>query len=505
MDSFLLYADSSTEGKKGYACRNDIIKDLNLDIVFRTMAAGDYFVMEKVRKIILLPLKRPEEIYYRHHVIQDFLYNDSLLEEIYNCALGQEQARQSYIAEVEKNRSRSTRKTGDILDTLEFLKNGHEALLYLRHLLQKSSGYLKSAGLLGLLSRMEAEPLDEIQEKLEEINHFVDGGKIGYTLQFGGGMKIRRATVNYSKSQNRIKDSQKGVLDKIYYKFIKKNSIPLRDEALQKDVSQMKEVAAGHLLKLFGAYHMELMLFWQHLAEELAFYKGVVRLMTRMQELSITLSMPEPLEEGNRQIYYKDLYELSMAIYSQKKPVGNTLQTGNNLLTVITGANQGGKSTFLRSFGIAQILMQCGMAVPAVRFSVAIHPQIFTHFSRREDEQLNSGRLREELKRMSSMIDAAVPNSLFLLNESFASTTEKEGSQIAGGILQAFYEKGISAIVVTHLFQLAAYLYERKLPGMVFLTAERQEDGVKTYHMLQGKPEHTSYGMDLFSALELEE
>ena len=171
-------------------------------------------------------------------------------------------------------------------------------------------------------------------------------------------------------------------------------------------------------------------------------------------------------------------------------------------MTLITGANQGGKSTFLRSYGIAQVLMQCGMPVPASKFSAPVYPQIFTHFTRSEDEQLSNGRLSEELQRMSNMVDKAVSASLFLLNESFASTTEKEGSKIAEGILRAFYEKNITTMMVTHLYQLAKKKYEEALEGSHFLVAERTENGTRTFKMLKGEPTYTSFGTDLFRVLE---
>ena len=171
-------------------------------------------------------------------------------------------------------------------------------------------------------------------------------------------------------------------------------------------------------------------------------------------------------------------------------------------MTLITGANQGGKSTFLRSYGIAQVLMQCGMPVPASKFLAPVYPQIFTHFTRSEDEQLSNGRLSEELQRMSNMVDKAAPNSLFLLNESFASTTEKEGSKIAEGILNAFYEKDITTMMVTHLYQLAKKKYDEAKEGSHFLVAERTENGTRTFKMLPGEPTYTSFGTDLFKVLE---
>ena len=110
-------------------------------------------------------------------------------------------------------------------------------------------------------------------------------------------------------------------------------------------------------------------------------------------------------------------------------------------LVVITGANRGGKSTFLRSVGLAHLMMQCGMFVPAEAFRANVCSGIFTHFKREEDATMQSGKLDEELSRMSTIVDAIVPGSIVLLNESFASTNEREGSEIATQIVRALLKR----------------------------------------------------------------
>lgn len=506
MDSCLLYRDSSVEGRKSYYAQYDIIKDINLDILFRTMGRADAFITEKSRKIMMIPLVEPEEILYRQRVIEDFYAGQELLDSLYACAVRQHKALRIYKEETEKNRQKSTKKTSEILETLKYLGQGQEELLFIRSLLAENREKLHSEGLQALLARMEAEPLDKISEKLQELDFFVAGGEIGYTFQFGGGLKIGNAVVNYCQSiKQPKKKARQGGLQKFYYNFVKRNAIPINsNEALQQDVSRLKEFTMQQVLRIFSGYLGRMMKFFEHFSEEIAFYRGVINFMSRMHELSIPLTMPQPQPAGTKDTGFKDLYELSMAIYLQSKPVGNTLELNGTVLTLITGANQGGKSTFLRSYGIAQILMQCGMPVPAKEFLAPVYRQVFTHFTRREDEQLNSGRLREELQRMGNMIKAAGPGCIFLLNESFASTTEKEGSKIAEGILRAFYEKGITTIMVTHLFQLAKTLYAEGLDGTAFLVAERKQDGARTYRMLPGEPGYTSYGTDLFQILESE-
>ena len=502
-DSFLLYRDSSSEGKKPYFSRHDIIKDLNLDIVFRTMSRGDVLISENVNRIMMLPLKTPEQVLYRQAIIKDFHNNEDLIEAMYECVLEQQKALATFKEETEKNRTRQARKASQIIETLNYLGNGQDGLVYIKNLLAKYKDKLKSEGLNSLLKRLMDLPLEQIKEKLQDMDFFVSGGETGYTFQFGGGFKITKASVNYCRAMGRVQKKQKqGGFKKFYDKYIKKNSMQINNnEELQKDVEYLEEFTLQQILRIFQPYLSEMMAFYSHFTEEISFYKGVFNIMKRMEELGIKLVMPEPAPAGSKDTEFKNLYELPMAVYMQRRPVGNSISLCNNILTLVTGANQGGKSTFLRSYGVAQVLMQCGMPVSADHFMAQLYKQVFTHFTRKGDEQLNSGRLQEELKRMSEMVQAAEPHSIFLLNESFASTTEKEGSQIADGILHAFYDKEITTIMVTHLFQLARSLYNKKIPCVEFLIAERKDDGTRTFKMMPGKPEYTSYGTDLFNKL----
>ena len=100
-------------------------------------------------------------------------------------------------------------------------------------------------------------------------------------------------------------------------------------------------------------------------------------------------------------------------------------------------------------------MMQCGMFVPAASFRANVCDGLFTHFKREEDTSMRSGKLDEELSRMSAIIDNITPHSIVLLNESFASTNEREGAEIARQIVRALLERGVKVCYVTHLFDLA--------------------------------------------------
>jgi len=97
-----------------------------------------------------------------------------------------------------------------------------------------------------------------------------------------------------------------------------------------------------------------------------------------------------------------------------KTVVGNDLNAGYKDIVIITGANTGGKSTFLRSVGLAHLMMQAGMFVSAGSFTSEVCDGIFTHYKREEDASMESGKLDEELSRMSQIVDE-VKSYFFLL------------------------------------------------------------------------------------------
>jgi DNA mismatch repair ATPase MutS len=111
---------------------------------------------------------------------------------------------------------------------------------------------------------------------------------------------------------------------------------------------------------------------------------------------------------------------------------------------------------------------------------------------------MKSGKLDEELRRMSAIVDKITPNSTVLLNEAFASTNEREGSEIARQIVRALLESGVKVIYVTHMFDLAQGFYLAKMDGVLFLRAERLPDGRRTFRLIEGEPLPTSYGEDLY-------
>ena len=112
---------------------------------------------------------------------------------------------------------------------------------------------------------------------------------------------------------------------------------------------------------------------------------------------------------------------------------------------------------------------------------------------------MKSGKLDDELKRMDKIADRLKKCSLVLMNESFASTNEQEGSDIAKQVVSAFLENGVEVFYVTHMYTLAKSFLSKD--GVEFLVAEVNEKGERTYRIKPGKSLQTSFGKDLFKKI----
>lgn len=231
-----------------------------------------------------------------------------------------------------------------------------------------------------------------------------------------------------------------------------------------------------------------------------AFYIGGLNLSCSYKELEVPICFPTPLRmfSQEKMRVFEGLYDASLVLGRQKSPVGNTLFSENKKMTVITGANNGGKTTFLRSIGQSQLMMQAGLFVCAKKFKSQMCNQLFTHFKRGEDTTLKNGKFDEELYRMNQIIEHISKDDLILFNESFSATNEREGTEIAVQIIDALIENDIEIFFVTHFYSFAQKYYEKDLPSITFLRSERLEDGRRIFHIKYGKPLETAFGNDLY-------
>jgi hypothetical protein len=271
-----------------------------------------------------------------------------------------------------------------------------------------------------------------------------------------------------------------------------------RDEAGANAMSELRDRGLGLAADALTRSAQHILSFFEMFLTELAFYVGCLHLHRHMSAIGAPSVFPVVDPAETQALGFRELYDVNLALKSGRRPVGNDFEADRKTLIVVTGANQGGKTTFLRSLGVAQTMAQAGMFVAADQFRTALAGGIFSHFKREEDTSMKSGKFDEELGRMSDIVALLAPRSLLLFNESFSATNEREGSEIARQIVTALVERAHRVVFVSHQYDFTHGVFERKLPTAAFLRADRRSDGARSFKLSVGEPLSTSFGVDVY-------
>ena len=468
-----------------------LAQDLELDVLCGSMAHGDPFLFDVAMKALLLSLKEPEEVSYRQHVLADCIANPAAVRKLYGLAV-----------EAIEGKKKIWGWHMDYPDSVlrgsvETLGLFFGVLKRLREVADEHAGSFESEGFVRLLNMIERELDDKyllrIQEHLQELR-FPEGERMSARL--GKGFKgedyvLRRFPVGRRTWTERV------LRRKPKYSF----EVAPQDEAGHRALSEMRDHGVRTAARALKESTDHILGFFTCLRTELAFYIACLNLREALLQGGEPVCVPVLSEGGGLALSARGLYDVCLALKLQRRPVGNDLKADGKRLLVVTGANQGGKSTFLRSLGLAYVMAQAGMFVPAEQFSAGISAGLFTHYKREEDASMRSGKLDEELGRMSAIVDHIRPGCVLLCNESFASTNEREGSEIAKEVIQALLEAGVRVFLVTHLFELSERLYRGGAADALFLRAERRADGQRTFKVVEGEPLSTSFGQDLYAQI----
>lgn len=479
-----------TDFTAGGAAPADLFLDLGLSRVVEVMAAGDTTVEGACRAALSASLADASAIRYRQSVLADFLERPQLASRLYDLASEAVAAeRREFLGTFAKSPelvlSRSLRLITRYADVLERL---HAELA---GPLEESS----SEGLsrLGQLLRAEAGPdrLQDIRQRLAELA-FTQGVTMGVRL--GDGMQGEDYVLKSPPPDERAWLARliRRPPDGFHFE------IPERDESGLRLIAELRGRGLSQAAGAVQAAAADMLDFFRQLQVESAFYVGCINLHGALARAGVTATMPVA-DPGRLALSATGLVDPVLALTSETPVVGNDLAADGARLVVISGPNRGGKSTFLRSVGLAQVFMMSGLFVTAKAYRASLTPAVFTHFPRREEEGMERGRLADELARLSDIVDGLSPGCLLLMSESFASTNEEEGAAIASEVLAAMADAGVRVVFVTHLLELAAALSGQD--GVTTLRAERIADGRRTYRMVPGAAEMTSHARDIFEQI----
>jgi len=492
MKAFLMYKDQDFDLEQKLPWNEQALtQDLELNTLFNAMALRDDFLFEVAKKAVLSSLNNDlDTIRYRQNILKDCLKNPSIIRDIYHIPIESIENKKKHWMGI-----LTLYPSGVLSSSIELMQMFVDLLKKLKQIADEHSDKFESEGFTAFFAMIKKELDDEyfaiVENHLRELK-FRNGALI--SAELGKGNEGTGYILRKPKEKKKIWIKRIFAQKSPVYTFY----IHPRDDHGARALSELKGRGINLVANALAQSADHIDSFFNMLRIELAFYIGCLNLYEHLSQMGKPVSFPLPMAPDERRHSFDGLYDVCLALTMKQKVAGNDVIADDKDLVIITGANQGGKSTFLRSIGLAQLMMQGGMFVAAKSFCANICECLFTHYKRKEDATMKSGKLDEELSRMSDIVDNITPNSLMLFNESFAATNEREGSEIARQIICALLEKRIKVFYVTHLYDFAHGFYDKGMENVIFLRAERQADGGRTFRINEGKPLQTSYGKDLF-------
>lgn len=246
--------------------------------------------------------------------------------------------------------------------------------------------------------------------------------------------------------------------------------------------------------------------------EEIGFYLSFSLFQRKMERLGYAFCMPKV--EENKDMCAAGLYDLALACANSKRNlevVSNDMSYhAGERFFVVTGPNQGGKTTFARSLGQLIYFTKLGLDVPAESANVHYFSDLLTHFSVEESVETGRGKLKEELDRLAPMMGAAFDSAFVIINELFTTAANYDACIMGKRVLEHFLKRQCKGIYVTHLKELSEG-DERivSIRALVEEVKDTGEDGrvrvhnVRRFKMLRSAAEDIGYASDLVDKYQL--
>ena len=380
----------------------------------------------------------------------------------------------------------------------------------------------QSAGLRRLkdeiLARSESEDFKALRRHLEDLDTRIGRIKsITLGLNLDGNLHVTDAGL---VSINTAPFRQSSLMDRLLgrsgkdpmvcmsgFASIAKSSRDDERQALDSAVHRALDVVFAKVIRswepVINQYYHDETRFFVELMDDLRFLSAAVHFLLELRAHGCRFCRPVIRPVQDRALHLHNVYNPMLALKVSGEPiVANDFDYDENgRFYLVTGPNHGGKSIFCYSIGMAQALFQLGLPVPAERAEMSPVTGIYTHFPTSDEDNYGKGRLESECARISAILPRLRDTDLFLMDESFSSTSLLEGSYIAGEVLSAISEIGCGGVYVTHIHELTQRVRELSVgPGKLDnLVAQMQSvsDGTRSYRVLRTTPDGLSYARDI--------
>ncbi len=465
--------------------------DLNLDSIVDGMTV---MASNEVRRFFYCNLANERDIEYRQQISQDLERTETF----------------NTILEFTKNMKR----VHLFLERRDKLRHRYQkerwfldaVLMYCRTVrtLQKFlfKCNLRSEGLLGFRQYIDAytrsEKFTTLCQEAKKVEKRLS--EIRYVLY----IKENKVRVQKYNSQS---DYSVEIM-KVFEKFKRESAKDYRvDFNEMLDVNHVEAKILDFVGEIYSEVFSELEIFGQKHANfqdktiarfenEVQFYLSYLEYISPLKKAGMNFCYPH--FSSSKKIDVQNLFDLSLAqklLNEGRKVVCNdfTLKE-NERIVVVTGPNQGGKTTFVRALGQNLYLGTLGLPIPARRAEFFTFDKLFTHFEKEENVNDLHGKLEDDLLRIHEILEMATNKSIVIMNEIFSSTTLDDALLLGRKVLREIDNLGAIAILVTFMDELSKY--NERTVSMVSKVDEK-DPNIRTYKILRMPANGLSYAVSL--------
>lgn len=469
----------------------DFFADLNLDQLVASITAGreEY----RLTRFFHTPLRTVASIGYRHEVLRD-LECQALVERIDALAQSMRTMR-GHLAQAAALRDAYQRESW-FLDAVELYVDA------VRRLAQDLSRLdLHSRGLLAvrdhLMDYVASDAFTGLAAEVSRLKDQLSG--VRYCLDISEGrIKVSRyeGEPDYSAEvAATFAKFRQGVVKDYRVKFSTYTEMNHVEAAVLDLVARLyPEVFAA--LDAFCARHRDYLdPTVAAFDRDVQFYLAYRDFTRPLKQKGLAFCYPEVSEES-KEVLGREAFDLALAskLVAERSPVvcNDFHLTDPERIFVVSGPNQGGKTTFARTFGQLHYLASLGLPVPGSQARLLLADRIFTHFEREENLQDLHGKLQDDLLRIHQILAQATPSSVVIMNEIFTSTTLDDAVFLGTKILERIVQLDVLCVCVTFVDELASL---SKTTVSMVSTVVPDDPAVRTYKLQRRPADGLAYAL----------